>query len=222
MNIVNNIVADNKTMFMSKVYGWMTVGLGLTAIVALGMVFSGAASILAANMPLFIAAIAVELGLILIYEFNRNRLSFTASLLILAAYSGLNGVTFSALFAIYGLTLAAQAFAITAGMFASLSIFGFLTKRNLSGLSTFLFMCLVGVLIALIVEIFVASTMFSFIVSCVAVLLFAVLTAFDTQKIKDMENTKQNALDGALVLYLDFINLFIHIYRLLALSQGRD
>lgn len=224
MSVMSNVigVADERAVFMSKVYGWMTVGIGLTALVALGMVATGAAAALAANMPLFIGLLVLELVLVFAYSFMKDSLGFAGGALILAAYAALNGVTFSALFVVYGLGLAAQAFGITAGMFGALSLFGFVTKKDLSGWGNFLFLGLVGLLIVLIVEMFVASTLLSLLVSCAAVLLFAALTAYDTQKIKNMAASNANALDGALMLYLDFINLFLHILRILAISQGRS
>jgi len=224
MSVMSNVigVADERAVFMSKVYGWMTVGIGLTALVALGMVATGAAAALAANMPLFIGLLVLELVLVFAYSFMKDSLGFAGGALMLAAYAALNGVTFSALFVVYGLGLAAQAFGITAGMFGALSLFGFVTKKDLSGWGNFLFLGLVGLLIVLIVEMFVASTLLSLLVSCAAVLLFAALTAYDTQKIKNMATSNANALDGALMLYLDFINLFLHILRILAISQGRS
>lgn len=213
---------DAQASFMAKVYTWMTAGLLVTAGVSLAMVSTGAAVALAANLPLFIGLIVLELVLVFAYMFLKDSIGFGGSLLLLGAYAALNGVTFSALFAIYGMALAAQAFGITAGMFGALSVFGFVTKRDLSGWGNFLFMGLVGILIALVFEFFIASTAFSFIVSCAAVLVFAGLTAYDTQKIKDMAHTNSNALDGALVLYLDFINLFLHILRILAIAQGNN
>lgn len=224
MSVMSNFigVADERAVFMSKVYGWMTVGIGLTALIALGMVATGAAAALAANMPLFIGLLVLELVLVFAYSFMKDSLGFAGGALMLAAYAALNGITFSALFVVYGLGLAAQAFGITAGMFGALSLFGFVTKKDLSGWGNFLFLGLVGLLIVLIVEMFVASTLLSLLVSCVAVLLFAALTAYDTQKIKNMAASNANALDGALMLYLDFINLFLHILRILAISQGRS
>src|SRR5690606_30443713 len=192
MSAMSNVigVADERAVFMSKVYGWMTVGIGLTALVALGMVATGAAAALAANMPLFIGLLVLELVLVFAYSFMKDSLGFAGGALMLAAYAALNGVTFSALFVVYGLGLAAQAFGITAGMFGALSLFGFVTKKDLSGWGNFLFLGLVGLLIVLIVEMFVASTLLSLLVSCAAVLLFAALTAYDTQKIKTMAASK--------------------------------
>lgn len=211
---------DERATFMSKVYGWMTGGLLLTAGVSLAMVMSGAAAALVANAPLFYGLLFAELALVFAYSFFQTKLGFEGSLAVLAGYAALNGVTFSAVFVLYGLGLAAQAFAITATMFAGLSIFGYFTKKDMSGWGTFLFMGLIGLLVVMIIEMFVASTLMSFLVSCAAVLLFSAMTAYDTQKIKNMMGDDASALNGALTLYLDFINLFIHILRLLALRDG--
>jgi hypothetical protein len=211
-----NVLSDTeRSEFMVKVYSWMSAGVGLTAVASLLMVTTGLAASIVATPGLFVGLLLLELGLVFGYSLIQP--DFTTSVAMLGAYAILNGVTLSPMFLMYGLGMAATAFAVTSVMFLSMAIFGYTTKKDLSGLGTFFLMALIGTLLLLVVEVFVASTLFSFLVSCGVVLLFAGLTAYDTQMIKEMQMSNKSALDGALTLYLDFINMFIHVLRIMGI-----
>jgi FtsH-binding integral membrane protein len=207
---------------MRTVYGYMTAGLGLTGLIAMWLM--GNPELLAAftGSVWFWVAIGVELALVFGLSLAITKLSGGVALAMFMLYSGLNGLTIAPLTYMYTAESVAGVFFVTAGMFAALSFYGFVTKRDLSPIGKFLFMGLIGLLIVMVVNIFVASTMLGLLISVAAVLLFAALTVYDTQKIKeiyqtvsgDAENTHRAAIMGALTLYLDFINMFIHLLRL--------
>lgn len=212
---------DSLAAFMTKVYSWMTTAILVTAGVSAVTLASGFATTLAASTSLFLGFLGVELLLVFVLIFTQDRLPFAASFMLFMAYAAMNGVTFAAVFTLYSLGTITAAFLLTAVMFGSLSAYGFLTKRNLSGWGTFLFMGLIGLLGAILLEFFIVSSAYSFVVSCAAVVIFAGLTAYDTQKMKEMAHNDRNALNGALALYLDFINLFLHLLRLMG-GNGSD
>jgi FtsH-binding integral membrane protein len=151
-----------------------------------------------------------------------NRLSLTTATLLFILYSVINGATLSVIFLGYSQTVIAKTFLITAGMFGAMSVFGYVTKQDLSGIGKILFMALIGLIIATIVNLFVKSSMFDMVLSYIGVVIFVGLTAWDTQKIKQMllmadgmdEGVQKIALMGALSLYLDFINLFLYLLRI--------
>ncbi len=173
--------------------------------------------------------IVAELGLVMVISSAINRLSFTTAGLLFILYSVLNGVTLSVIFLAYTLSSIATTFFVTAGTFGAMSVFGYVTRRNLSGMGRILFMALIGLIIATVVNIFVKSTGLQALLNYVGVLVFVGLTAYDTQKIKLMfqqtggeinEATQKLALLGSLTLYLDFINLFLYLLRLLGDRRG--
>jgi FtsH-binding integral membrane protein len=151
-----------------------------------------------------------------------NRLSLTTATLLFILYSVINGASLSVIFLGYSQTVIAKTFLITAGMFGAMSVFGYVTKQDLSGIGKILFMALIGLIIATIVNLFVKSSMFDMVLSYIGVVIFVGLTAWDTQKIKQMllmadgmdEGVQKIALMGALSLYLDFINLFLYLLRI--------
>lgn len=163
-----------------------------------------------------------EIVLVLILSAAINRLSFSTATLLFILYSVVNGVTLSSIFVVYTQGSIASTFFITAGMFGGLALYGSVTKKDLSGMGRFLFMTLIGLIIASIVNIFMHSEMLYWITTFVGVLVFAGLTAWDAQKIQQMalmaddvnESTQKMALLGALTLYLDFINLFLYLLRI--------
>lgn len=163
-----------------------------------------------------------EIVLVLILSAAINRLSFSTATLLFILYSVINGVTLSSIFVVYTQGSIASTFFITAGMFGGLALYGSVTKKDLSGMGRFLFMTLIGLIIASIVNIFMHSEMLYWITTFVGVLVFAGLTAWDAQKIQQMalmaddvnESTQKMALLGALTLYLDFINLFLYLLRI--------
>lgn len=209
------IVTDGTAAFMAKVYAWMTTAILVTAGVSAITVGSGLAATIAASSGLYIGLLVVELILAFAFIFLQHKIGVPAAFVLFLSYAAMNGVTFAAIFTFYSLGTVTAAFVLTAVMFGSLSAYGFLTKKDLSGWGTFLFMGLIGLIGALIIEFFIVSSVYSFVVSCAAVVIFAGLTAYDTQKIKQMSFNDRNALSGAFALYLDFINLFLHILRLM-------
>lgn len=220
--------AQALSAFMRGVYGWMAAGLGLTAVAAVAVASSPDLMRLVFQTPLFWVLIIGELALVLILSARIARLSAGAATGMFLAYSALNGVTLSVIFLAYTMTSIASTFAIAAGMFLAMSVYGMVTKRDLTSLGSFLFMGLIGIVIASLVNIFLQNSMMSFIISCVGVLVFTGLTAYDTQKLKDMGDAapmgdalavRRGAILGALTLYLDFINLFLMLLRIFGSSR---
>ncbi|MFO0669888.1 MAG: Bax inhibitor-1/YccA family protein [Polyangiaceae bacterium] len=211
--------ADVEQRFMASVYRWMALGLFVTAGVALGVASSEAAiRFIFGNRFVFWGLILAELGLVFAISGAVSRLSAAASGALFLAYSAINGATLSVVFLVYTGGSVASAFAVTGGTFAAMSVYGTVTKKDLSSWGSFLFMGLVGVIIAGIVNIFIQSSMIGFVISCASVVIFTGLTAYDTQKLRAIAaaggGTGAMAVSGALALYLDFINLFLALLRL--------
>ena len=204
--------------FMAGVYRWMTLGLAVTAGVALYTASNvQLAMTVARNIwPLVIVQFLVVLGL----SFMAQRISGPVAALLFMVYAGLTGLTLSGIFFVYSVGSIGTAFLITAGAFFALSAYGTVTKRDLSAWGTFLFMGLIGVVLASIVQFFWSSPAFSFALSCATVVVFAGLTAYDTQKLRVLgaqyagTGLTSITIVGALNLYLDFINLFLALLRL--------
>ena len=177
---------------------------------------------------LFFGIIIGELALVWGVSAAIGRLSLTTATLLFVLYSVLNGVTMSFIFLAYTAESITSVFLITAGTFAAMALFGYFTKADLSSMGRILFMALIGLIVATIVNIFMKSSGLAMILNYVGVLIFVGLTAWDTQKIKQMlleapdagETAQKVALMGALTLYLDFINLFIHLLRILGNSRN--
>lgn len=202
---------------MRGVYGWMGGGLAVTALVAL---FTAATPTLLqailGNRILFYALIFGELGLVVSISGAINRISASTASLLFLVYAALNGLTMSTLFIAYTSSSIASTFLITSCMFGAMSLYGYLTKSDLSSWGSFLFMGLVGMVIASLVNIFLHSSMIHWVVSFIGIIVFTGLTAYDTQKIKNLGNTgPKGAILGALTLYLDFINMFLIMLRVL-------
>ena len=208
---------------MRSVYYWMAGALTITGLTAM-LVANNAAwmTFIFSNMGLVWGLLIGEIVLVLILSAAINRLSFSTATLLFILYSILNGVTLSCIFVVYTQGSIASTFFITAGMFGALAVYGSVTKKDLSGMGRFLFMALIGLIIATIVNIFMHSTMLYWITTFVGVLVFAGLTAWDAQKIQQLalsadevnESTQKMALLGSLTLYLDFINLFLYLLRI--------
>ena len=202
---------------MRGVYGWMGGGLALTAFVSLLTVSSPALlQAVLGNRMLLYALIFGELGLVIAISAAINKISASTAGMLFMIYAALNGVTMSTLFVVFTSSSIASTFVVTAGMFGAMSLFGYLTKSDLTSWGSFLFMGLIGVVIASLVNIFLQSPMIAWVMSICGVVVFTGLTAYDTQKIKQMGNRgTKGAILGALTLYLDFINMFIMMLRLL-------
>ncbi len=210
--------------FLPRVYGWMTAGLALTALTALLTLASPELlRLIFGNRMVFYVLIFGELGLVIALSAAINRIGVVAATLMFLLYSALNGVTFAAIFLVYTSSSIASTFFIAAGTFAAMSVYGYTTRRDLTGWGSFFFMGLVGIIIASLVNIFLQSAMITWVVSYIGVFVFVGLTAYDTQKIKQIgeagfaseEGRKKAAIIGALRLYLDFINLFLMLLRIL-------
>lgn len=208
---------------MRKVYVWMTMALAITGICAYGVATSPSLlQLIYGNSMTLWVLIAAELGLVFYTTARINKLSLTTATTLFALYSALNGVTLASIFLVYSITSIVQVFFITAGTFAAMAAYGYFTKADLSKIGNILFMALIGLVIATVVNIFLKSAMFDMILSYIGVLVFVGLTAWDSQKIKQMlalqadmsEGAQKIALMGALTLYLDFINLFIYLLRI--------
>ena len=200
----------------------MTLGLAITGLTALFVADSNLIEVLFSGSFTFWILIIAELALVWYLSSRIMKLSMPVATAAFAVYSLLNGVTLSPIFLVYTGESIASTFFITAGTFAAMAIFGYTTKRDLSSMGSYLMMGLIGLIIASVVNIFVGSSLLMWVVSYLGVLIFVGLTAYDTQRIKEMiaqsvgdeEQTKKVALLGALNLYLDFINLFLYLLRL--------
>ena len=217
---------DASTVFLAKVFNWMAIGLGLTGLAAFLTVNSQAAlQLVFGNKLVFYGLIFGELGLVFYLSARIERISAQAATGLFIFYSVLNGVTLSAILLLYTMTSIAATFFIAAGMFAAMAIYGFVTKKDLSSWGSFLFMGLIGIIIAMVVNIFLASSMMSWVISGIGVIIFTGLTAYDVQQITRIGDQgimdggeaviRKGAIMGALKLYLDFINLFLMLLRLL-------
>lgn len=208
---------------MRKVYLWMTLALCITGFTAWAVADTGLWYTIASNRMLFWGLIIVELGLVFGISAGINKLSVPVATLLFAIYSVVNGVTMASIFLVYDLKSIAAVFFITAGMFAVMGIIGAVLKINLSKAGPILLMGVVGLIIASLVNIFFLKNGFmDLVISWIGVAIFAGLTIYDTQRIKNMlmeadypESTTQKiALMGALSLYLDFINMFLYLLRI--------
>jgi FtsH-binding integral membrane protein len=205
--------------YMLSVYNTMASGVLLTGIVALLFAQSGlAAQVL--NTPLRWLIMLAPLGFVMVLSFGINRLSTTAAQGIYWAFTVVMGLSLSSIFLVYTGQSIATTFFATAAAFAGLSLYGYTTKRDLSAFGTFLIMGVVGLLVAMVINIFVQSTALQMAISFIGVLLFAGLTAYDTQKIKSMyfyvagsDMVGKTVIMGALTLYLDFINMFTFLLQ---------
>lgn len=210
-------------VLMRKVYTWMTLALVLTGLTAYGVATSpGIMMALYSNSALMWGLVIAEFALVIGISAAINRLSLATATLMFVAYSVINGAMLSSIFMIYTAESIASVFFITAATFAVMALIGYTTKTDLTSVGKLLFMALIGLVIATIVNMFIGSSTMTMICSYVGVLIFVGLTAYDSQKIKNMlmqapdagESSQKLALLGALTLYLDFINLFIYLLRI--------
>ena len=207
--------------YMLRIYNYMAGGLALTGIVAYGALVSGFYQAIYGT-PLIWLVMLAPLGFVLVLSFGIQRLSLSTAQLLFWAFAGVMGLSLSWIFIRYTGTSIARVFFISAGTFAAMSLYGYTTRRDLSGIGSFLFMGLIGIIIASVVNIFLASPGLYFAISVIGVLIFVGLTAWDTQRIKEMywegdgaTVTGKKAVMGALTLYLDFINLFMMLMQLM-------
>lgn len=217
-------IAGEQQRFMVRVYNWMGAGLALTG----GMAWFTSTNetilnILTTQPILFFGLLIVEIGLVFYLAARVMNMSESQAMGVFFLYASLNGVTLAPLFLLYTSASLASTFMVTAGMFGAMSFYGYTTKKDLTSWGSFLFMGLIGIILASIVNIFMQSSAIYWVVTYAGILIFVGLTAYDTQKIKEMnilgnegteEDTKE-AIRGALSLYLDFINLFLMLLRVM-------
>lgn len=208
---------------MRKVYVWMTLALVITGFTAFGIAENpGLVYTIVTNRLLFWGLIIGEFALVMAIYGAIGKLSATAATLLFVLYSIVNGATLSVIFLAYTMTSIASVFFITAGTFAVMAFIGYTTKTDLTSFGKMLMMGLIGIILATVVNIFIGSSMLNMIVSYVGVVVFVGLTAYDSQKIKNLlyqvdnmsEEAQKLALLGSLTLYLDFINLFLMLLRI--------
>ena len=213
-------LADRVTAFLSAVYGWMCAGLAITATSA--WVIAGSPTIvraIATNRVLFWGLMIAQLGIVFVLSARVQRLAASTASLLFVLYSALTGVTMAFVLLAFTGESVATTFLVTAGMFGGLAVYGTVTRRSLAGLGQFLFMGLIGVVLASVVGMFWHSDGLQFVVSFIGVLVFSGLAAYDAQRLKEMAvaapggETSSYAIVGALTLYLDFINLFLFLLR---------
>ena len=211
-------------ILMRKVYLWMTMALAITGFTAYYVAHNESLLMtILTNQILFWGLIIGELVLVVALSAAINKLSLTVATLMFVLYSVINGATMAYIFLIYTASSVTNVFLITAGTFAAMALFGYFTKTDLTSMGKILMMALIGVIIATIVNVFTKSEGLAVILNYVGVLVFVGLTAYDSQKIKQMlltapdagEASQKIALLGALSLYLDFINLFLYLLRIL-------
>jgi len=209
--------------YMLRVYNYMALALGVTGVAALGTATYAMNSPEAAQLlygsPLRYVLMFAPLAFVMVLSFGINKLSYPAAQATFWAFATVMGVSLSSIFLVYTSASITQTFFVTAAAFGGLSLYGYTTQRNLSGMGSFLVMGVIGLIIASVVNIFLASSALNFAISAIGVLIFAGLTAYDTQRIKGMYDyvagneamMGRTALMGALSLYLDFINMFMFL-----------
>jgi uncharacterized protein len=222
------VIDQGLRSYMLRVYNYMAVGLGLTGIAAVATFMAAVdnGQLTSFGQLLFASGfrwivVFAPLALVLFLSFRVQTMSVAAAQLTFWIYAGLVGVSFASLGLVYAHESIARVFFVTAASFGGLSLLGYTTKRDLSGMGSFLFMGLIGVILAMLVNLFLQSSAMQFVISAIGVLVFAGLTAYDTQRIKEMyfeaddtATAGRKAIMGALTLYLDFINMFLMLLQL--------
>jgi uncharacterized protein len=215
--------------YMLRVYNYMLMGLALTGATAwialntpLGALFFAQTAQGFSLSPLGWIALFAPLGLVFFLSFRIQHMSFGTAQMVFWAYAGINGIALAPIVFLYTAASVAQVFFVTAATFGAMSLWGYTTKRDLTGFGSFLFMGLIGIIIASVVNLFLQSGTMQLVISVIGVLVFTGLTAYDTQRIKEEYDVNhdgsvagKNAIMGALRLYLDFINLFLMLLRLM-------
>lgn len=220
-------VASETSVFavlMRNVYTWMTCGLLMTALTAMIVGRNENWLYALATSGMYWGLLIAEVVLVIFLSARIHKMSFATAGLMFAAYAILNGATLSFIMAVYTAESIAQAFFVTAGTFGAMSLVGFFVKKDLSAIGRVMIMALIGLIIATVVNIFWQNSLFASVLNYLGVIVFVALTAYDTQKIKQMlmqaqqfgvsDDTNKLALMGSLTLYLDFVNLFLYILRL--------
>lgn len=215
--------AEETRRFFVKVYAWMFIGLGISAATAYFAATEPAIYTIILGTGLFYVLMIVELGLVFGLALLIKRIPATLAIIMFLAYSFFTGLTLSVIFLVYTIESIGLTFFIAAAMFGIMSVYGYVTKTDLTKIGQILFMALIGIILASVVNFFLKSGPLDYIISIIGVIVFTGLTAYDTQKIRETnvignegteEDTKESVI-GALRLYLDFINLFLSLLRLM-------
>lgn len=214
-----------QSSLMRSAYVWMTLALVITGLTAMYVAKSMTLiQLMMENSLFFWGLLLAEVGVVVYLTARIHRMAFSTATVLFILYSLLNGVTLSVLFLVYTLSSIATTFFVTAGTFGAMALFGYVTRRDLSRIGSLCIMGVIGLIIASVVNFFLHNSVVDLVISCAGVLVFVGLTAYDAQKIKRLltaegmevnETTQKIALLGAMTLYLDFINLFIYLLRLL-------
>lgn len=221
--------ARNSTGLMTRVFGWQSFGLLISAVIAFAVAttpFLFKALVL--NKILFYGLLFGQLGLVMALGVMAHKMSYSAMVASYLGYAIMTGITLSTIFMVYTMSSIASCFGIAAGMFGIMAVYGYVTKADLSGFGNIMLMGLIGVLIASLVNMFMRSDTMSYVLSFLSIIIFTGLTAYDVQKIKslsataiDDESAGKVAILGALTLYLDFLNIFLNLLFLLG-GRRRD
>jgi uncharacterized protein len=213
--------------YMLRIYNYMASGLALTGIVAYFFAQSGM-YLAVAQTPLIYLVMLAPFGFVLVLSFGINRIQASTAQALFWAFSAVMGLSLASIFLLYTGASIARVFFITAGTFASMSLYGYTTKRDLTAMGSFMMMGLIGIIIASVVNLFIGSSALQFAISVIGVIVFIGLTAWDTQRLKEMyfeidhsdgQLAGKTAIMGALSLYLDFINLFMMLLQLLGVRR---
>ena len=210
--------------FVTKVYGWMMAGLMITGIISMLTINTPALlELIFSSRWVFLGLIFAQLGMVIYLSARIEKMSASTATMVFLGYSALTGLTLASIFLIYTSASIATTFFVSAGTFGLMSVYGYVTKRDLTAMGSFLMMGLVGMILASVVNMFFNNSMVYWITTYIGILIFVGLTAYDTQKIKEMsglalehpELEQKGAIMGALRLYLDFINLFLLLLRVM-------
>lgn len=208
--------------FLASVYGWMTLGLFVTSFMAFFTLASGLFAVIFSVPFLFYILLFAELGLVIYFSVRINKISSTRAKTVFLVYSALNGITMSAILLAYTGASISSTFMVTAGTFGAMAMYGYSTKRDLTSIGSLAFMSLIGIILASVANIFLKNSGLDSVITYLGVAIFIGLTAYDSQKMRqigesqtrDSEGLKKAAIQGALALYLDFINLFLFFLRI--------
>lgn len=224
----NYSIAQATSQFISKVYSWMALGLSITGIIAFYIANSPYMVNLIFNTPgLLIALMLVNFALVISLTSMIHKMSTSTAQIAFICYSALTGFTLSSIFLVYTMSSISIVFFIASAMFASMALYGHFTNADLSTMGNVLIMCLFGIILSSLVNMFLQNSAFDYILSIFGSIVFALLTAYDAQKIKMLahaasthEDASKLTINGALILYLDFINLFLYLLRFM--GKKRD
>lgn len=218
-----------ETNLLARVYAWMCLALGITASTAYYVAQSPAfLNAIFGNPIITVVLMVAQLGLVLMLSMLINRISYAAAIGLFILYALSLGVTLSAIFLVYTYSSIFATFLVASGMFGAMAIYGYFTKADLSAMGSFLFMALIGLIIGGLVNMFLKSESFNYVLSAIGVIVFTLLTAYDVQKIKQMagglyedsQGMAKASIMGALMLYLDFVNLFLYLLQIM--GRRRD